>query len=625
MPTWLTHWFPIIIGVGILANGVRLRGRLRRLDTVPASGRPADPHHEFLVARGVRLSEAARRAASYYASRERLDVLDLVPADLTIERALDVARMVDTRTYRKDRAAPGRGAFQALLVDADVLRRAGIEARDDFDPVELVEVTERLKRYASVSTDLAVIPGLKASRDNGAKRLAVQRRVYRWQPLNGLFPLVRDVGIGIGMTINKPAALPAMALFWLQPFFVCAGRVPIAPRDLARSPVVRITAGIEFAVSSVRAGRARSRAAAQAKAAGRPVDPAKDAKAAADATRREYYRNEAARGLGRFFDPRSGHCPWCFSTDLTTRLVSPDVYLRKPGRFRYDQCGGCGHVFQNPRLSFAGLDFYYRDCYDGPGAETAEVIFESSAGAYRDRAELMRPFTEPRTWLDVGTGHGHFCNHARDVWPDTVFDGLDMTDGIDEARRRGWVDHAYRGMFPDLVGAVAGRYDVISMFHYLEHTTDPLAELDAAAKALPPGSYLFIEVPNPESPAARLVGRYWVGWFVPQHLHMIPADNLAEALAERGLRVVATQFGESNQPLVAVGALFAMVQGLRPFPWLPWLPKPPTPLRTFAWALTMAVLAPAFAAAGLFDAAAAPYFRRGRRATAYRVVARKES
>nr|MDT0667002.1 hypothetical protein [Micromonospora sp. DSM 115978] len=95
----MLDWIPALICVGLLVNGVRLRGRLRRLDTLPASGRPVDPDHEFLLARGVRLSEAARRAASNHASRERLDVLDLVPADLTIERALDVARMVDTRTY----------------------------------------------------------------------------------------------------------------------------------------------------------------------------------------------------------------------------------------------------------------------------------------------------------------------------------------------------------------------------------------------------------------------------------------------------------------------------------------------------------------------------------------------
>jgi SAM-dependent methyltransferase len=619
----MLRWLPIAMSLGPMLNGVRLRGRLRRLDTLPASGRPVDARHVFLLARGVRMSEAARRAASYHASSARLDVLDLVPADLTIERALDVARMVDTRTYRRDRTAAGRGAFQALLVDVDVLARAGIDERDDFDPVELVDVTERLKRYASASTDLAVLPGLKASRDGGARRVKLQKRAYRWRPISMYAPLARDIAIGIGVLVNPPVGLVAVALFWLQPFFVCAGRVPLQPRDLARSPVVRITAGIEFVASSVRAKRREARAAAKVKARGRPVDPAKDARKAAAAASRAYYAAELAAGLDVFFDPPVDWCPWCGSADLSTRFVTPDLLLRKPGKFRYDECGRCGHVFQNPRLSPAGLDFYYRDCYDGLGAEISEAVL-GGRGAFRARAELMRPFTEPRAWLDVGTGHGHFCNQARDVWPDTVFDGLDRTDGIDEARRRGWVDYGHRGSFLDVVGDIVGHYDVISMFHYLEHTTDPLAELDAAAKALGVGGHLFLELPNPAGLAARLFGRFWPGWFVPQHLHMIPAGNLVEALTERGFRTVVVQFGPAHQSGAAIGAVFALAQLVRPIPWVHWFPEPANAARRLAWGLTMAAMVPLFAAAGVFDVATEPLYRRGQRASAYRVLARKE-
>jgi hypothetical protein len=619
----MLRWLPVVMCVGLVLNGVRLRGRLRRLDTLPASGRPAQARHVFLLARGVRLTEPARRAASYHASRERLDVLDLVPADLTIERALDVARMVDTRTYRRDRSAAGRGAFQALLVDADVLRRAGVEERDDYDPVELVEVTERLKRYASAGTDLAVLPGLTSSRDEGAKRIKVQRRAYRWQPLNAVLPTARDAAIIVGTFVNRPVGFLAMALFWLQPFFVCAGRVPLQPRDLARSPVVRITAGIEFAASSVRAWRRETRAAAQAKASGQPVNPAKDAKKAAAAAARAYYADEIAAGLGAFFDRPTRHCPWCGSADLSTRFVGRDLLLRKPGRFRYDECGRCGHVFQNPRLSPAGLDFYYRDVYDGVGAEAAEMFLQRRGGLYRARAELVRPFTEPHAWLDVDVRYGHFCNVARDVWPKAVFDGLGMTSRTAEARRRGWIDYGYRGMFPDLADAVAGRYNVISMFHYLEHTTEPLVELDAAAKALPPGGLLVLELPNPGSPAARWWGAFWVGWLIPQHLHMIPARNLVDALGERGLRTVLVQYGPAHQSRAAVAAVFSLMQLVRPAPWLPWLPKPANAGRNLAWAATLVALAPLFAAAWTLDAVTLPYCRRGRRAAAYRVVARK--
>jgi SAM-dependent methyltransferase len=618
------EWLPIAVCVGLLLNGIRLRGRLRRLDTVPASGRPPADTHEFLVAGGVRLTAAARRAASNHASRERLDVLDLIPADLTVERALDVARMVDTRTYRGDRSALGRGAFQALLVRSEVLRRAGIRAGDGFDPVDLVDITERLKLYAPATTDLAVLPGLRAARDDGAKRVRVQKRAYRFAPQNLVFPTVRDIALAIGWNVNRPWGIAALVLFWFQPFFVCAGRVPMQPRDLIRSPVVRITAGIEFAVSSIRAGRRRARTAAEAKAAGLPPDPVKAAAEEAAAERRERYQAEIRAGVDRFLEPERADCPWCGSYRLAVRLTSADLLLRKPGRFRLDECGNCGHIFANPRPTPGGLDFYYRDCYDGVNADQAEAVFAAMMPGNRARAELIRPFTAPRAWLDVGTGYGHFCNAARDIWPQTAFDGLDMTDGIDEARRRGWVDHGYRGSFPDLVDQVAGRYDVISMFHYLEHTRDPSAELDAAVKALPSGGHLFIELPNAHGPSARIFGRFWIGWFVPQHQHLIPAENLLAALEDRGMRIVLVQFGRAHQAGDAITATHLLMQLLQPKPSLPWLPYRATPGRRLLRILTVAAALPLALFAGVWDFVTRPYFHGRQRANAYRIIARRE-
>jgi 2-polyprenyl-3-methyl-5-hydroxy-6-metoxy-1,4-benzoquinol methylase len=38
------------------------------------------------------------------------------------------------------------------------------------------------------------------------------------------------------------------------------------------------------------------------------------------------------------------------------------------------------------------------------------------------------------------------------------------------------------------------------MYHYLEHTADPAAELDAATALLAPGGHLMVEVPDPRLP-----------------------------------------------------------------------------------------------------------------------------
>src|SRR5262245_14931801 len=194
--------------------------------------------------------------------------------------------------------------------------------------------------------------------------------------------------------------------------------------------------------------------------------------------------------------------------------------------------------------------------------------------AYGRRCDALARHARPRAWLDVGTGHGHFCVVARQRWPEATFDGLDLSESVDEAARRGWIDTAYRGLFPDLAGGLPRSYDVVSMHHDLEHTRDPRAELAAAAKVLEPGGHLVVEVPDPASPFARRLGRWWFSWFQPQHLHFVPCENLVAALADEGFEVLEVERGPANQGGDLFLAVLLLLQHVAPSPQAPWLPPP---------------------------------------------------
>jgi hypothetical protein len=181
-------------------------------------------------------------------------------------------------------------------------------------------------------------------------------------------------------------------------------------------------------------------------------------------------------------------------------------------------------------------------------------------------------------------------------------------------------------MFPDLADELAGRYDVVSMHHYLEHTTDPFAELDAAARVLPSGGYLLIEVPDPQWPLAPLFGRYWMPWFQPQHQHMMPARNLTRALLDRGLRPLAVERGAAHQANDFVTAAFLFFSRLAPDRTAPWSARPPTPAARAWQSLVWIVAAPVIVAGLLLDRTLIlAVARRCDRGNAYRVLARKEN
>jgi SAM-dependent methyltransferase len=339
---------------------------------------------------------------------------------------------------------------------------------------------------------------------------------------------------------------------------------------------------------------------------------------------RDYYQAELAAGVDRFFERRRENCPWCESTDLSVRLRTTDIIQGKPGRFVLERCGRCGHIFQNPRLSPAGLNFYYKDFYDGLGQAASDQIFKSQAPMYRMRARMLRPVTTPKAWLDVGTGYGHFCAIARKIWPDTVFDGLDQSEGVEIGARRGWIQHAYRGEFIALADELAGRYDVVSMHHYLEHTSDPFGELDTAARVLLPGGHLLIEVPDPDYRFHRALGRWWMPWFQPQHLQFFPFDNLVAALSDRGLVLVAADRGAAHVFADLTSSMAMLLNICAPDPTLPWLRAGPTRWRKARRSAAMAAAVPLFAATAILDALLYLAVRRSSSGNAYRILARKE-
>jgi ubiquinone/menaquinone biosynthesis C-methylase UbiE len=313
----------------------------------------------------------------------------------------------------------------------------------------------------------------------------------------------------------------------------------------------------------------------------------------------------------------------CGGSELSAHIQIPDLLQHKPGQFTLERCRACGHIFQNPRLSLEGLDFYYRDFYDGLGEAAVRSMFAAQRKYYLARARMLQGIATPTRWLDVGGGHGDFCCLARDVWPEARFDALDLSESIDEAVRSGWVDRGYRGLFPDLAKEMDGTYDVVSMSHYLEHTRDPRAELIATRRALRPGGHLLIEVPDPDSPFSRLLGRYWIPWFQPQHQHFVSVQNLTRLLREEGFAPVPWHHGEAPIEHAFMPATFLLLQRLAVPPDLPWRPRTSWAGRAWYGLVWTLGLPPLLLAHGL-DALATPFIRRWNFSNVYRVLARRD-
>ena len=599
-------WVWPLATAGIVANGVRLRRRIEALHVLEPTDEPVDPEHRFVVAGGVSLDQATARAASRHAREQGLDALDLVPADLPFERLLDVVRFVDPTTYRTDPFSVGRGAGQVLLLSTDVVKRAAIDRFEGVDPVEMVRLTAKAKRYAARETDVALAPSLHTGTDDPTRtRMAALREVFPF----GAPAVVLTTAVWQAMLANgarrRPWGAAAALAYHAQPFLAVAGTAA-RPGDLNRRAPMRIAAAARDLVKTL-----------SSREAPEPDDTL-------PARRREYERL-LADGAGQFLEDRRPDCPMCGSSDLLAHLTTGDWLQGKPGTFTLERCEDCGHIFQNPRLTIEGLDLYYRDFYDGVGEEQLELVFASGVDSYEGRVAAVARQTEPKRWLDVGTGHGHFMLAARERWPEAELHGLDLSDSIEEAERRGWVDKGIRGLFPEVAPTMAGRYDVVSMHHYLEHTREPRVELDAAATVLEPGGHLMIELPNPESALGRWLGRWWGPWFQPQHQHLLSLAALERELGERGFTVVERELGPSHQPNDFVFSAYLALNASVPLGDVPWGPVP-TMATKARRGFTFLVASPLLFGAAVVDNLLKPLVARTEKlsplSNTYRVVAR---
>ena len=572
----------VVVVLVVLLDVLRLRARASKLRVLSRGA----GEHTLLTATGV-------HPEGSWATDD--DLVDLVPRDLPVVAALDLLGAVDPGGYREDRWARGISASQAVLV-----REKYREEVDPDDPTEFVAYVRRVKDHVHAKVDIAVAPGLEAGPYDLGYRAATLRQIGK-RPSLWIAGSVLGYAAVLGALVSDWRwGLVALAVYSAHPLLVFAG-TPLRPRDLWVPRVLR-TPHLWFKTSGGRKSTAEKRQAARLEQAA------------------PWYEQNRDRN---FHESPRENCPSCGGTELSRWVTAHDLVQRKPGTFTMDRCVRCGHVWQNPRLTEEGLGFYYRDFYDGLGETSAEAVFSGKTEPYYGRARMVEPFVKPARWLDVGSGHAHFCLGAKEVLPGTRFDGLDQGAAIEDAARLGRIENAYRGSFKDFAGELQGRYDVISMHHYLEHVRDPWEELDIAADVLPDGGYLLIELPDPEWRLGRLFGQYWMPWFQPQHQHMMPIGNLEKTLAERGLTTVATEREEAHLCNDFTLALLLWLGDKAPRTPAPWRPEEVRLRRTRSF-LVWTFGIPAFFATMLLDQTVNRFLaHRTGTGNAYRLLARK--
>jgi SAM-dependent methyltransferase len=151
--------------------------------------------------------------------------------------------------------------------------------------------------------------------------------------------------------------------------------------------------------------------------------------------------------------------------------------------------------------------------------------------------------------LDVGCGKGRFLGAAKEAGWEVL--GVEFAPASAEAARRTYGVEVVVGDFLEV--SLEGDFDVVTMWHVLEHLPHPSAALDRAADLLRPGGRIVISVPNIDSLQARFGGEQWFHLDLPRHLFHFSPRSLSAIVERAGLRVV--RIGHVYPEMEAIGLI----------------------------------------------------------------------
>ena len=181
-------------------------------------------------------------------------------------------------------------------------------------------------------------------------------------------------------------------------------------------------------------------------------------------------------------------CYLCGNTEFNTRPGS----VRDNASLEVLECSSCGLVFLS---SFDHIkeDFYENSDMHGEEMLDIEAWLKETAWDDERRFQYLKAVLPNRRLLDFGCGAGGFLLNAQElaatthgVEPEIRLSNHYQSHGLTVFQNLSDISTDIRG----------GGYDIITMFHVLEHIPDSKAILDELSELLADNGQIIVEVPN---------------------------------------------------------------------------------------------------------------------------------
>lgn len=211
------------------------------------------------------------------------------------------------------------------------------------------------------------------------------------------------------------------------------------------------------------------------------------------------------------------------------------------------RCPDCGLGFLDPRPAESEIRQFYQSDYFSKRYDSG---FEPGSSQYKKRIRgedhrirFIKKIKVSGCLLDIGCGYGYFLAACREEGYEVK--GIDVSEWAVEYAAQKLGISVVNGQIEN-VSFPSNAFDIICMWHSLEHTPDPHLTLQKAKLWLKNDGILVVDVPNYEETDAQERWENWDDWSLPYHLWHFTFKSLTKLFDMHGFRVIKSKNYHSN-------------------------------------------------------------------------------
>jgi 2-polyprenyl-3-methyl-5-hydroxy-6-metoxy-1,4-benzoquinol methylase len=230
------------------------------------------------------------------------------------------------------------------------------------------------------------------------------------------------------------------------------------------------------------------------------------------------------------------NCPICSSSSFTKFLTATDLTTTGE-QFEIVKCAKCDFTLTNPRPDIHSIGKYYQSekyiSHTGGSKSLFDKVYVFARTITLGwKLKLINKYKSTGSILDYGCGTGEFLHNFKNHgW---AISGVEPSN---EARSKA-TDLLQKPIFSSIEKLEESQFDVITLWHVLEHIHDFNEKLLAIKSLLKQDGIIFIAVPNHEAPDAQKYGAYWAGYDVPRHLWHFSKDSMKKLFDKTELELI---------------------------------------------------------------------------------------